>query len=426
MIKFLSPHGLVGTAEWSGNVTRMLNVTLGGQMGIPQGQSVIFTIGRVTTPKTITPAGEALLTTRTAQSRAIDGPFKIRTTQVTDSLRGDIRMELSAVTAGSRAVATIFFMTTQPVPIDSYVSVVFPARWSIPSATPSVNFQSPYALANTAAWDSAKQRLGVKVKADIAAGANVIFQVLVVTPLAAQQAANASIETGIPDVKLIDGPNPLPVPTIIAGTMTGSLSWVPTVTSPPGLATTATLYYISAGILPIGGSIVLDLPGYNFNSATPAITLINQPNAVTATAKWQQGKNVSHFQLFATIAGFAIDAKTFVTMQVSDVVLPRSARPFSTKAQLFTLSPAGEVVDGPANISTPTISPGLITKASFVPSIPNPGLPSRSKCCLALDGTARMIPAMAIRVTTTRSSSRVMLAANRAAACSLPTLSVLR
>jgi len=211
-------------------------------------------------------ASEVTVQTLSALSVLIDEKTGVESPAITvGALASTLTYELDTATPGVPSTHTLSFTTSGRVNSGGKITLQFPEDegWDMASA-PTVAFSPAIGSVTVAgspdapAWASGTRTLTVTTGgAAIPSAQEVIMTVAGVrSPTDTQAASAVTVQTLSADSRVIDEKTDVESAAITPGALGGTLTYVPS-TATPGVVSTHTLKFSTAGQVPLGGQITL-------------------------------------------------------------------------------------------------------------------------------------------------------------------------
>eukprot|EP00937_MAST-01D_sp_MAST-1D-sp2_P000409 g409.t1 len=369
---------------------RVLTITLTGANALKQGTAHAFSISNVRTPSGIVVATNTTLQAVDNQGKAIADTSTCGVGAIVSGALPSASFEPLVNSPGITSTGTVNFTATGIVPVGGKIELTLPdvsadvqSGWAFEDAVPTVTFTKPSTNTPTATAVKTGRVLTITLTGANALkqGANVVFTISnVSTPSAAVPSNNLSLKTVDNTGRTIDATDQCRVRDIAAGGLLNA-ALTPKVMS-PGVTSTSTVAFTTAGQVLIGGKIELTLPdvsadvqsGWAFEDAVPTVTF-TKPSTNTPTATAVKTGRV----LTITLTGAnALKQGANVVFAISNVSTPSAAVP-SNNLSLKTIDSKSKAIAATDACSVNEISAGSLLTATFSPEANTPGVNTDSK-----------------------------------------------
>merc|ERR1711871_339036 len=413
-ITFTAPAGITGTAAWTTG-TRTLVITTTNTGVIGQDTAVTFTIADTTTPTGTVDALNAEIDTVDSQGQATDGTTAAdMSTEATTTGTQTALTFTSGTSAypGYLGTSTIQFTTKGALLIGAKVEIVFPDQsrqhgWNF-DAAPAITFSAPGGVGGDAQWTAGNRKLVITTKdAIIPQSSTVTFTIAnTITPSGTVDASTAAITIYDSGDVIKSGPNnaattSLTCPYVATNSGSGTRAFTIATTN-PGFKSLATVKFKTAGIIYVGGKIVLKMPSYTYAQgnydmdANPAI-VITEPTGKTATSAWDYSNRILTVTMGGTAGATGIAQTTDVTFTIANVKTPTSTVGSSSYSAFLKYTDSGDKLTagnptlGNGNyVTTPQTTAGTSTPGAFVTAIDTPGRKSISTVTFTTKGEVKV------------------------------------
>ena len=357
-VTFLEPVGVEGTASWN-NVSGLMSVRT-RDADIGRLQRVAFVLHGFSSPVSSRNLSTPFITTYTADKRLIDGPGNMTVSAINPGrIDGSPRWALLSDTGpGVRTNATVSFRNEGSMKgSESKIVVNLPEFWSKQLWSnpehPEIHFTSPVQVSGTCNWNASLNTLTVFPHgADIISGSRVEFTIVNITkPASAHNESTAVLTTKTLQGGIIDGPTDMSIDEVKPGVLSGLLTWDLALDSPPGIVTNVTVSFRTYGVIPVNGTIQINLGNIGWSLPAEVLTTFVTPHLLSnISSVWNQTTHTFTIH----VGDNQFPGTTDVQFVVANVTNPPSVTD-AYNATIKTTTGRGGLVDGPAYLTTDSI-----------------------------------------------------------------------
>eukprot|EP00937_MAST-01D_sp_MAST-1D-sp2_P000410 g410.t1 len=359
-VTFTQPSTSTPTAT-AARAGRVLTLTLTGTHALAQATEHALTIGNVRTPSGAVPATNATLVTTDSRDKAVADTAACAVGAIARGVLLRASLAPQTNTPGIASTSTVVFTTAGRVLVGGKIELTLPdvpagvqSGWAFEDAAPTVTFTQPSTSTPTATAARAGRVLtltltGTHALAQATEHAFTIGNVR--TPSAVVPAANTTLRAMDDQLKLVGGTDACAVGALAAGVL--SAASVKVARPTPGYSTTATVAFTTAGGVPVGGKVTVEMPavdaqsGWRFGvSGVPAVAFIAPTSgtpAASAVIVDSSGAAAGRSLSF-TLSGAALAPGAQYAFTITDVQTPSSEVAMGS-AVVTTQDGGGGVID---------------------------------------------------------------------------------